>query len=248
MALVTKRGLNDSNTAVAQGGVAAVWGSDDSMESHTADTLAAGAGLCTEDIVRDVVAEGPERIAELVKMGVRFSTGAGDSADFDLGLEGGHGHRRVLHAADHTGAELVRALTARVRAHGSIDIYEEHHAVDLLVDEKFGLSKGAASCWGAYVLDTMTGEVRTITAHRTVLATGGTGKVYLYTSNPDVASGDGLAMAHRAGCRVANLEFMQFHPTCLYHPSAKSFLVTEALRGEGGETLHTRWKLLSCFV
>jgi len=233
VALVTKRSLLDSNTAMAQGGVSAVWGSDDSLESHAADTISAGAGLCSEDIVRDVVAEGPARIAELLESGVRFSTVAGNSGELDLGLEGGHEHRRVLHAADQTGAELVRALVAKVRNHASIDVFEGHHAVDLLVDEKFGLSKGAASCWGAYVLDADSGEVRTIVASHTVLASGGTGKVYLYTSNPDVASGDGLAMARRAGCRVANLEFMQFHPTCLYHPSAKSFLVTEALRGEG---------------
>jgi len=233
VALVTKRSLLDSNTAMAQGGVSAVWGSDDSLESHAADTISAGAGLCSEDIVRGVVAEGPARIAELLESGVRFSTVAGDSGELDLGLEGGHEHRRVLHAADQTGAELVRALVARVRGHASIDVFEGHHAVDLLVDEKFGLSKGTASCWGAYVLDANSGEVRTIVASRTVLASGGAGKVYLYTSNPDVASGDGLAMARRAGCRVANLEFMQFHPTCLYHPSAKSFLVTEALRGEG---------------
>jgi L-aspartate oxidase len=233
VALVTKRSLLDSNTAMAQGGVSAVWGSDDSLESHAADTISAGAGLCSEDIVRGVVAEGPARIAELLESGVRFSTVAGDSGELDLGLEGGHEHRRVLHAADQTGAELVRALVARVRGQASIDVFEGHHAVDLLVDEKFGLSKGTASCWGAYVLDADSGEVRTIVASRTVLASGGAGKVYLYTSNPDVASGDGLAMARRAGCRVANLEFMQFHPTCLYHPSAKSFLVTEALRGEG---------------
>jgi L-aspartate oxidase len=235
VALVTKRSLLDSNTAMAQGGVSAVWGGDDSLESHAADTIAAGAGLCAEDIVRDVVAEGPARIEELLELGVRFSTVAGDSGQLDLGLEGGHEHRRVLHAADQTGAELVRALVARVRGHSSIDVFEGYHAVDLLIDEKFGLSKGRASCWGAYVLDANSGKVSTIVASRTVLASGGAGKVYLYTSNPDVASGDGLAMARRAGCRVANLEFMQFHPTCLYHPSAKSFLVTEALRGEGAK-------------
>ncbi len=232
VALVTKKALEESNTAYAQGGVAAVWSAQDSIEAHVADTLEAGAGLCSEEIVRGVAAEGPVRMRELIELGVGF-TPSGDGNDYDLALEGGHSKRRILHAADHTGREIVRVLTEKVRAHPDIDIFEFHHAVDLLIDQKLGLASGAPACWGAYVLDATTGGVRTFPARTTVLATGGTGKVYLYTSNPDVASGDGIAMAYRAGCRIGDLEFIQFHPTCLYHPQAKSFLITEALRGEG---------------
>ncbi len=232
VAVVTKKTLEDSNTAHAQGGVAAVWSEADSVESHVADTLEAGAGLCCEEIVRGVVAEGPDRIRELIELGVRFSRRE-ESGEYDLALEGGHSNRRILHAADSTGREIIRALGAVARNHPQIDIFEHHYAVDLLIDQKFGLASGPPTCWGAYVLDSRTGLVHTFLAKATVLATGGTGKVYLYTSNPDVASGDGIAMAYRAGCRVGDLEFMQFHPTCLYHPKAKSFLITEALRGEG---------------
>jgi len=238
VAIVTKRTLSDSNTAMAQGGVAAVWADDDSVESHFDDTVDAGAGLCNEPVVRGCVAEGPERIAELVELGVEFSRRNGDGNDFDLGLEGGHSHRRVLHADDHTGAEIIEALVRTVRSDANIDVFENHHAVDLLIDQKLGQSLALVQrrprCWGAYVLDDATGEIETFTARATILATGGSGKVYLYTSNPDVASGDGLAMAYRAGCRVSDMEFIQFHPTCLFHPQAKSFLVTEAMRGEGG--------------
>jgi len=233
VALVTKRAIDDSNTAWAQGGVAAVWSDEDSFDSHIEDTLGAGAGLCNEDVVRTVVSEGPARIRELIGLGVPFSHKL-DGDEYDLGLEGGHSHRRVLHVADRTGEELVKTLVRSVRATPTIDVFENHHAIDLLVDEKFGLAQGGARCWGAYVLDAETGAVVTLTARATLLATGGAGKVYLYTSNPDIASGDGIALAYRAGCRVADLEFMQFHPTCLYHPRAKSFLVTEAMRGEGG--------------
>jgi L-aspartate oxidase len=236
VALLAKRGLEDSNTAWAQGGVAAVWASDDSAEQHARDTVEAGAGLCNERVVELVVGEGPARIRELIDMGVRFSLKEGNgssTADYDLGLEGGHSRRRILHAADHTGQEIVRALEQEVARHPSIDVFQDHFAIDLLIDEKFGHAHGRPQCWGAYVLDTATGDVETFAARATLLATGGTGKVYLYTSNPDVASGDGIAMAWRAGCRVADMEFIQFHPTCLYHPAAKSFLVTEAMRGEG---------------
>jgi L-aspartate oxidase len=232
VALVTKRTIEDSNTAWAQGGVATVWADEDSFESHLEDTLGAGAGLCNEDVVRTVVSEGPDRIRELIALGVPFSRSL-DGGEYDLGLEGGHSHRRVLHVADRTGEELIKTLVRSVRAAPTIDIFENHHAIDLLVDEKFGLAQGRARCWGAYVLDATSGEIVTFTARATLLATGGAGKVYLYTSNPDIASADGLALAYRAGCRVADLEFMQFHPTCLYHPRAKSFLVTEAMRGEG---------------
>jgi L-aspartate oxidase len=236
VALLAKRTLEDSNTNWAQGGVAAVWDSDDTTESHAADTLVAGAGLCNRRVVDVVVKEGPDRIRELIELGVHFSLKRENGAagvDYDLGLEGGHSHRRVLHAADRTGQEIVRGLAAAVRKNGNIDVLENHFAIDLLIDEKFGYAAGRPQCWGAYVLDTESGNVTAFTARATLLATGGTGKVYLYTSNPDVASGDGIAMGWRAGCRVADMEFIQFHPTCLYHPEAKSFLVTEAMRGEG---------------
>jgi L-aspartate oxidase len=233
VAVVTKRTLAESNTAWAQGGVAAVWSDDDSVESHVADTLEAGAGLCDEDVVRAVCSEGPARVAELIEYGARFSPNGASGGAYDLGLEGGHSHRRVLHAADRTGEEIVRALTAAVARHPDIKIFENHLAVDLLIDQKFGLARTHPQCWGAYVLDTASGDVESFTARATLLATGGAGKVYLYTSNPDVASGDGLAMAYRAGCRVSDLEFIQFHPTCLYNPEAKTFLITEAARGEG---------------
>jgi L-aspartate oxidase len=230
--VVTKRSLAESNTTWAQGGVAAVWGDDDSVESHVADTLEAGAGLCDEVVVRGVCQEGRARVEELIGLGAKFSPADGTDG-YDLGLEGGHSHRRVLHSADRTGEEISRALINVVRRHSNIQVFETHLAVDLLVDQKFGLARSHPQCWGAYVLDTSSGEVHTLTARATLLATGGTGKVYLYTSNPDVASGDGLAMAYRAGCRASDLEFVQFHPTCLYHPAAKTFLITEAARGEG---------------
>ncbi|HYB97735.1 MAG TPA: L-aspartate oxidase [Candidatus Limnocylindrales bacterium] len=238
VAILTKRALEDSNTNWAQGGVAAVWAADDSVEQHVRDTIEAGAGLCNRDVVELVVSEGPARIRELIALGVQFSLkngegSAGGAGDYELGLEGGHSRRRILHAADHTGKEMVRALSAEVRRNPNIDVFESRFAIDLLIDEKFGYSHGQPQCWGAYVLDTTTGAVDAFTAGATLLATGGTGKVYLYTSNPDIASGDGIAMAWRAGCRVADMEFIQFHPTCLYHPQAKSFLVTEAMRGEG---------------
>ncbi|MFN2375826.1 MAG: L-aspartate oxidase [Candidatus Binatia bacterium] len=234
VALLTKREIEDSNTDWAQGGVAAVWDPEDSGESHVADTLEAGAGLCNRQVVELVVEEGPARIRELIELGVRFSPRQGGApGEYDLGLEGGHSHRRILHAADRTGQEIVRGLSERVRSHPNIEVFENRFAIDLLIDEKFGYAGGRPQCWGAYVLDTSDGSVESFTARATLLATGGTGKVYLYTSNPDVASGDGIAMGWRAGCRVADMEFIQFHPTCLYHPAAKSFLVTEAMRGEG---------------
>lgn len=236
VAIVTKRSAADSATAAAQGGIAAVLGSDDSFEAHYADTLAAGAGLCHEDVVQHVVERAPAMIETLVRLGARFDPDA--SGGFALGREGGHTRRRILHHRDATGRELERALLERARAHPRIAFFEHHLAVDLITARRSGVA-GPERCLGAYVLDARTGLVHRFLAPITLLATGGAGKVYLYTSNPDVASGDGVAMAYRAGATVANMEFMQFHPTCLFHPHAKSFLVTEAVRGEGG-ILRTR--------
>ena len=231
--IVTKDCLPESNSAYAQGGIASVWSADDSFDAHIRDTLNAGAGLCHTDVVETVVREGPERIHELIALGTNFSRRNGDraegAAEYDLGLEGGHSYRRILHAADTTGQEIIRALVAAVRAHANIRILENHMGIDLLT----AAGSAGQECWGAHVLDLETNHVTTFTARVTVLCTGGAGKVYLYTSNPDVATGDGLAMAYRAGAPVANLEFFQFHPTCLFHPQAKSFLISEALRGEG---------------
>jgi L-aspartate oxidase len=227
VAVVTKKEAMESNTNYAQGGIAAVIGAVDSFESHVQDTLTAGAGLCDEAVVRLAVEEGPARIRELQELGVRFSENA---AKIDLGLEAGHSQRRILHAGDITGQEIERALLKACRANPRIEFFENHIAVDLIRD-------GSGRCTGAYVMDRTSSEIRTFTAEATVLATGGAGKVYLYTSNPDIATGDGMAMAYRAGAPLANLEFVQFHPTCLYHPKAKSFLLSEALRGEGGRLL-----------
>ncbi|MBI5211106.1 MAG: L-aspartate oxidase [Elusimicrobia bacterium] len=230
--VATKKDAAESNTNHAQGGIAAVTSPTDSVESHAADTLAAGAGLCDESIVRIVVREAPERIKELMQLGVRFThrKGAKSGAGLDLGLEAGHAHRRVLHAGDITGQELERAVLLRCREHPRIRIVEDHLAVDLICRPDGGRDR----CQGAYVMDARTRRIDSWSAKATVLATGGAGKVYLYTSNPDIASGDGMAMAYRAGAAMANMEFVQFHPTCLYHPQAKSFLLSEALRGEGG--------------
>ena len=228
--IVTKDRLPESNSAYAQGGIASVWSVEDSFAAHIQDTLSAGAGLSHPKVVETVVREGPERIRELIALGTNFSRRlGGEEAEYDLGLEGGHSHRRILHASDATGQEIIRALIAAVRQQPNITILEKHLSIDLLTSPgPFGME-----CWGAYVLDLETNQVKTLTARVTVLCTGGAGKVYLYTSNPDVATGDGLAMAYRAGVPLANLEFLQFHPTCLYHPRARSFLVSEALRGEG---------------
>ena len=227
--LVTKREAEESSTRYAQGGVASVFGDQDSFESHVADTLEAGAGLTDPEVAAFCVREGPERIRELMDMGAVFSRHA-PGGDLDLGREGGHSARRIVHAEDHTGSEISRVLLERARATPNLEILERHVAVDLVVP---GRGTRDAECLGAYVL-APSGEVMTIAAGATVLATGGAGKVYLYTSNPDTATGDGIAMAYRAGAEVANLEFIQFHPTCLYHPNAKSFLRSERLRGEGG--------------
>lgn len=237
VAVVTKKDRAESNTNYAQGGIAAVTSKEDSFELHVRDTLNAGAGLCKEDVVRTVIEEGPARIAELMELGVRFSEREAPSEDggreLDLGREGGHSKRRILHARDMTGREIERALLQAVARQPNITLFENHFAIDLITTRKLG-RPGPHRCVGAYVLDKATGQVKTFVARATVLATGGCGKVYLYTTNPDIATGDGVAMAYRAGVPIANMEFIQFHPTCLYHPKAKSFLISEAVRGEGG--------------
>ena len=234
VAVITKRRAIDSATDWAQGGIAAVVDPADSFESHIEDTIKAGAGLCHEDTVRFVVERGPEVIAALQKNGVEFDRPREPGgAAFDLTREGGHSRRRILHRRDATGQEIERSLLARVRAHPRIHLFEDHCAIDLITATKAGRTETNRAL-GVYVLEASTGDVHAYTAPITLLATGGAGKVYLYTSNPDVASGDGMAMAYRAGATLANMEFMQFHPTCLFHPQAKSFLITEAVRGEGG--------------
>lgn len=229
--LVTKRQLNDSASNWAQGGIAAVLTDEDSLQAHIQDTLTAGAGLCDPEVTRFVVEHGRETVEWLIQQGVPFTREEDDSG-YHLTREGGHSQRRIIHAADATGHAVQETLSAKVRAHPNITLLEEHIAVDLITARKLGKRKDR--CLGAYVLDKAKGKVITIEAEHTALASGGAGKVYLYTTNPDVATGDGVAMAWRAGCRVANMEFIQFHPTCLYHPQAKSFLITEAVRGEGG--------------
>ena len=230
VAIVTKKNRADSNTNWAQGGIASVTSSEDSFELHVRDTLIAGAGLCREAAVRTIIQEGPERIAELIDLGTHFTERDGQ---LDLTREGGHSRRRILHAKDATGAEIERALLKAVATHRNIFVFENHFAVDLVTTAKAGLS-GPNRVAGAYVLNAPAGRVDLFLAPVVILATGGCGKVYLYTTNPDIATGDGVAMAYRAGATIANMEFIQFHPTCLHHPKAKSFLITEAVRGEGG--------------
>lgn len=235
VALVTKRERGVSNTAWAQGGIACVTSTEDSFELHVRDTLDAGAGLCDERVVRSIVTDGPARIHELIDLGVHFDereTGNGGH-ELDLGKEGGHSKRRILHSRDVTGREIERALLAAVSQEKNIVVLENHMAVDLITLGKLGYVS-TDRCLGAYVLNESTGEVLTLRSDRVVLATGGCGRVYLYTTNPGIATGDGVAMAWRAGARVANMEFIQFHPTCLFHPQARNFLITEAIRGEGG--------------
>lgn len=237
VAIVTKKHRAESNTNYAQGGIAAVTSKEDSVDMHVADTLAAGAGMCKEDVVRTIVEEGPERVAELMGLGMEFSErdipGADGDREYDLGKEGGHSKRRILHAKDATGRAIESSLLNAVNSYDTVEWFEDHFAIDLITTEKLGQS-GPNRCLGVYVLNQLTGEVETFSANTVLLATGGCGKVYLYTTNPDIATGDGVAMAYRAGVPVANMEFIQFHPTCLYHPQAKSFLISEAVRGEGG--------------
>lgn len=227
--MLAKRSLTEGSSQYAQGGIAAVLDTEDSIESHVDDTLVAGAGLCDRDAVEFVVGKGADSIQWLIEQGVEF-TREGD--EYHLTREGGHSVRRIVHAADATGRAVVDTLDKKARSHPNITVLEQHIAVDIITSGKLGLD-GPNRCLGLYALDKDTGHIVTIPAVTLVLATGGASKVYLYTSNPDTSTGDGIAMAWRAGCRVANMEFVQFHPTCLYHPQAKSFLLSEALRGEG---------------
>ena len=229
VALISKRTLEDSASSWAQGGIAAVLDSQDSIEAHIRDTLIAGAFLNDPKATRFVIENGRHAIDWLIEQGVPFTR---DQAGYHLTREGGHSARRVIHVADATGLAVQDVLTQKVRQHPNITVLERHIAIDLITGEKLGLPE--KRCYGAYALDTESGEVLTIGAPHTLIATGGAGKVYLYTTNPDTSTGDGIAKAWRAGCAVANMEFIQFHPTCLYHPQAKSFLISEAVRGEGG--------------
>src|SRR5947199_7281328 len=240
VAVITKRKGADTNTAWAQGGIACVTSDEDSFELHVRDTLEAGAGLCDEAVVRAVVTEGPERIRELAEIGLQFDEReVSGHRELDLGKEGGHSKRRVLHVRDVTGKEIEDTLLRELGRQSHVDLLENHMAVDLITAGKLGFAT-EDRCLGIYVLNEKNGEVETIRSDRIVLATGGCGKVYLYTTNPDIATGDGVAMAWRAGAVIANMEFIQFHPTCLFHPKAKSFLISEAVRGEGGILRNSR--------
>jgi L-aspartate oxidase len=233
VAVLSKAALAEGATFYAQGGVSAVQDGRDSLDSHVADTLVVGAGLCHPEVVRYVVEHGRESIRWLDDLGVKF-TREPDGSEYHLHREGGHSHRRIIHAADSTGRAIETTLEDRVRTHANIEVFEFHTAVDLIGGRR---RRPEDRCLGAYVYDQLNDRVRVFRARFTVLATGGAGKVYVYTSNPDICTGDGIAMAWRAGCRIANMEFIQFHPTCLYHTQAKSFLISEALRGEGARLL-----------
>lgn len=235
VAVVAKRSMTEGASDWAQGGIAAVLDSADSIDNHVRDTLVAGGGLCDEAATRFIVEHGRGAIEWLIAQGVPFTRDDAAELGFHLTREGGHSHRRIIHAADATGHAVVATLSERVRQHPNITLFEEHCAIDLITSDRLGLP--GRRCHGLYALDPESGRTVTLQASHTVLATGGAGKVYLYTTNPDTATGDGIAMAWRAGCRVANMEFIQFHPTCLFHPYAKSFLITEAVRGEGGRLL-----------
>jgi L-aspartate oxidase len=236
VAVITKKNRAESNTNYAQGGIAVVTSDEDSFDLHVRDTLEAGAGLCREDVVRGIVEEGPARVRELIELGMSFTereNGNGKPHELDLGKEGGHSKRRILHARDITGREIERALLTALGKHPNVVIFENHAAIDLITRRKLGFAT-ENRCVGVYVLEADSGRVEIVAANHVLLATGGCGKAYLYTTNPDIATGDGVAMAYRAGVPVANMEFIQFHPTCLFHPKAKSFLISEAVRGEGG--------------
>jgi L-aspartate oxidase len=234
VAVITKKNRAESNTNYAQGGIAVVTSDEDSFDLHVRDTLEAGAGLCREAVVRGIVEEGPARVSELIELGMSFTEREnGSGHELDLGKEGGHSKRRILHARDITGREIEKALLAALARHPNVVIFENHAAIDLITRRKLGFTT-ENRCVGVYVLDVSSGRVEIVASDHVLLATGGCGKVYLYTTNPDIATGDGVAMAYRAGVPVANMEFIQFHPTCLFHPQAKSFLISEAVRGEGG--------------
>jgi L-aspartate oxidase len=241
IAIITKKTGMDGSTYYAQGGISSVLTDEDSFESHVKDTLQAGAGLCDPDTVKFAIEQGPDNIRWLQSLGVPFSSETLKTGQRELHLtrEGGHSHRRVIHAADATGKALSDTLLNHAKHQHSIDFFDNHIAVDLVTAKKQGLTSNNDQnrCMGAYILNNKSGRIETFHAKFVVIATGGASKVYLYTSNPDGSTGDGIAMAWRAGCRVSNMEFNQFHPTCLYHPDAKSFLITEAVRGEGGKLL-----------
>ncbi|MFX0047791.1 MAG: L-aspartate oxidase, partial [Candidatus Hermodarchaeota archaeon] len=221
--LITKEELEESSTFYAQGGIACVWNNNDSFEKHIQDTLKAGDGLCNERVVERILKQAPERINELIDIGVNFTRNG--NGEYDLGKEGGHSERRILHVNDQTGQKIEQKLIEAVKKIDNVEIKEHWCAINLYAKN--------FECYGAYVLDQNTEVIHNIAAKSTIIATGGAGKIYLYTTNPDIASGDGIAMAYRAGATISNMEFYQFHPTCLYHPYAKSFLITEAMRGEG---------------
>ena len=232
VALITKDALEESATRYAQGGIASVMAEDDSVDLHVSDTIEAGRGLCQEDVVRCIIREGPAQVRELIQLGAQFTrTG---SKDFHLTREGGHSKSRILHADDLTGWEIERTLIEAVRNQPNVDIFTYHMGIDIItrsnLDPKISPGGPGDEALGLYVLNEETGEVITFVGKAVLLATGGAGKVYLYTSNPDTATGDGIALAYRSGAKIANMEFFQFHPTCLYHPQAKSFLISEAMR------------------
>ncbi len=243
--VLAKDSASGTNSAMAQGGISAVMSAEDSFESHIQDTLVAGAGLCKETVVRDYVEQAPARIQELINWGVHFDVKQSSSEnsldsieEIDLTREGGHSFRRILHFEDQTGLEVHRTLLARVRENSNITLLEKFYAIDLIVNKEIDANDmNPVQCMGCYALDKTSGQVHSFLARHTILATGGAGKVYLYTSNWSGATGDGIAMAYRVGARIANLEFMQFHPTCLFHRDARNFLISEALRGEGGELI-----------
>lgn len=234
--IVTKQTANSGASSWAQGGIAAALSNDDSPLKHVQDTLIAGAGLCDEEITQYIAENAPQAIHWLIDQGVIFTSDQGNETGYHLAQEGGHSVRRIIHSGDATGKAVQQALIEKIRTHHNICILEHHMAIDLITSDKLSgyMDSQHKRCFGAYVLDKKHDKVYTFTAQNTVLATGGASKVYLYTTNPDTATGDGIAMGWRAGCRIANMEFIQFHPTCLYHPHAKSFLISEAVRGEGG--------------
>ncbi|MDH5479379.1 MAG: L-aspartate oxidase [Nitrosomonas sp.] len=234
--IVTKLSVNSGASGWAQGGIAAALSNNDSPERHMHDTLQAGAGLCDKEITYLIATKGPQVVQWLIDQGVQFSREEGSETGLHLTNEGGHSVRRIVHSGDTTGNAIQQTLIEKIKSHHNIKVFEQHIAIDLITNEKGSIhtDQNNKRCFGAYILDKQNGKVGTFTAQNTVLATGGASKVYLYTTNPDTATGDGIAMGWRVGCRIANMEFIQFHPTCLYHPHARTFLISEAVRGEGG--------------